>query len=98
MQQNVAKGWYIITVLLLLFPLYLGGNSISFTVSPFLVLSSDHKQLETQFFYDLRFSLCLIVTLRVLLRNFAEHCCSSSSGPGAYAPDAPQPVGLLCVP
>ena len=23
---------------------------------------------------------------------------SSSSGPGAYAPDAPQPVGLLCNP
>jgi hypothetical protein len=23
---------------------------------------------------------------------------SSSSGPGAYAPDAPQPVGLLCYP
>jgi len=21
---------------------------------------------------------------------------SSSSGPGAYAPDAPQPIGLLC--
>ena len=31
-----------------------------------------------------------------------SHVCqfdiSSSSGPGAYAPDAPQPVGLLCNP
>jgi len=27
-----------------------------------------------------------------------QFASSSSSGPGAYAPDAPQPVGLLCYP
>jgi hypothetical protein len=33
--------------------------------------------------------------------GFKSECVcssSSSSGPGAYAPDAPQPIGLLCDP
>jgi len=33
------------------------------------------------------------------IKNVWElHLHSSSSGPGAYAPDAPQPIGLLCNP
>jgi hypothetical protein len=51
MQQNVAKGWDIVTVLLLLFSVCLGGNSISFTVLSFLALSLDHKPFKTPFLW-----------------------------------------------
>jgi len=38
------------------------------------------------------------VLLKLFFIYYISSSSSSSSGPGAYAPDAPQPVGLLCYP
>jgi len=45
--------------------------------------------------------VCVEIFIWQIVHNWNFHATSSSSsttGPGAYAPDAPQPIGLLCDP
>jgi hypothetical protein len=51
MLQNVAKGWHIVTLLLLVLSVYLGGNSVSFTALSFIALSSERKHLGKKFLW-----------------------------------------------